>query len=113
MRVFSKRRPCVRCRGARRARRDYHGPRSRIRVEPNGIAIGPARPFLTRVKAVAQGRVHHGGRPARSEPMDDRPWLRFYGDVPATLDYPDAALHEVLRATARRTPGATALEYFG
>jgi long-chain acyl-CoA synthetase len=41
------------------------------------------------------------------------PWLRFYGEVPATLDYPDATLYEALAATARRVPDAVAWDFFG
>ena len=34
----------------------------------------------------------------------DRPWLRFYGDVPASLSYPEITLYEALAVSARRTP---------
>jgi long-chain acyl-CoA synthetase len=45
-------------------------------------------------------------------PPPDRPWLRFYGRVPHTLDYPEATLYDVLEATARRRPEATAWDFF-
>jgi long-chain acyl-CoA synthetase len=45
--------------------------------------------------------------------MSDRPWLRFYGEVPASLDYPDTTLHEALAATAARVPQAVAWSFFG
>ena len=41
----------------------------------------------------------------------DRPWLRFYGDVPASLDYPEVTLYEALAATARRIPEAIAWDF--
>ncbi len=42
-----------------------------------------------------------------------RPWHRFYGKVPVTLDYPEVTLYEALAATARRVPGAIAWDFFG
>ena len=44
---------------------------------------------------------------------ENRPWLRFYGKVPATLDYPGITLYEALAATARRVPAAIAWDFFG
>ena len=41
------------------------------------------------------------------------PWLRFYGGVPATLDYPRCTLYEAVVATARRAPEAIAWDFFG
>ena len=41
------------------------------------------------------------------------PWLRFYGRVPATLEYPQSTLYEAVAATARRLPQAIAWEFFG
>src|SRR5512135_497033 len=41
------------------------------------------------------------------------PWLRFYGDVPPTLDYPAATLYEALAATAARFPDAVAWDFLG
>jgi long-chain acyl-CoA synthetase len=40
------------------------------------------------------------------------PWLRFYGKVPAHLDYPDCTLYQMLTATAQRTPDAPAWDFF-
>jgi long-chain acyl-CoA synthetase len=42
---------------------------------------------------------------------DDRPWLRFYGRVPATLDYPPVTLYEAVAATAQRVPDAIAWDF--
>ena len=43
----------------------------------------------------------------------NRPWLRFYGAVPAQLDYPRVTLYEAVAATAQRTPDAVAWDFFG
>jgi long-chain acyl-CoA synthetase len=42
-----------------------------------------------------------------------RPWLKFYGDVPATLEYPEVTIYEAVMRTARRIPGATAYDFLG
>ncbi len=42
---------------------------------------------------------------------DARPWLRFYRDVPATLDYPQVTLYEALVRTAQRVPEAIAWDF--
>ncbi len=44
---------------------------------------------------------------------ESRPWSRFYGNVPASLDYPEVTLYEALAATARRVPDAIAWDFFG
>jgi long-chain acyl-CoA synthetase len=43
----------------------------------------------------------------------NRPWLRFYGDVPPTLEYPEIALHEAVMASVDRVPDAIAFDFFG
>jgi acyl-CoA synthetase (AMP-forming)/AMP-acid ligase II len=43
----------------------------------------------------------------------DRPWLRFYGSVPPSIDYPRVTLYEALAATARRVPGSVAWDFLG
>jgi long-chain acyl-CoA synthetase len=43
----------------------------------------------------------------------DWPWLRFYGDVPRSLCYPDATLYEALRRTIERRPRGVAFEFLG
>ena len=45
--------------------------------------------------------------------MSERPWVRFYGDVPERLDYPDTTLHDAIAATAARVPHAVAWSFFG
>jgi hypothetical protein len=37
-------------------------------------------------------------------PTRERPWLRFYGAVPHSIDYPRITLYEALAATAQRAP---------
>jgi len=40
-----------------------------------------------------------------------RPWLRWYGTVPASLSYPKITLYDAVSATARRTPQAVAWDF--
>jgi long-chain acyl-CoA synthetase len=42
---------------------------------------------------------------------EDRPWLRFYGKVPASLAYPEITLYEAVAATAARVPDAIAWDF--
>ncbi len=42
-----------------------------------------------------------------------RPWLAFYGEVPASLDYPPITLHAAVAASAARVPAAIAWDFFG
>ncbi|MBK6981250.1 MAG: AMP-binding protein [Betaproteobacteria bacterium] len=44
---------------------------------------------------------------------DARPWLRYYGDVPHSIDYPGVTLYEALAASARRVPGSVAWDFLG
>ena len=44
---------------------------------------------------------------------DRRPWLRFYGKVPASLLYPELTLYEAVRATAARVSDMPAWDFFG
>ena len=48
-----------------------------------------------------------------SEMASSRPWLRFYGDVPNTLEYPAIGLYEALAASAARHPDAPAVDFLG
>jgi long-chain acyl-CoA synthetase len=41
------------------------------------------------------------------------PWLRFYGRVPATLEYPELTLYGAVAASARRVPDAVAWDFLG
>jgi long-chain acyl-CoA synthetase len=42
-----------------------------------------------------------------------KPWLRFYGDVPETLEYPRITLYEALQRSAAAHPDAIAVDFFG
>ena len=41
-----------------------------------------------------------------------RPWLRFYGKVAATLTYPAVTLYQAVANSAARVPGALAWDFF-
>ena len=41
------------------------------------------------------------------------PWLSFYGDTPATIDYPHKTMYQLLRDTAKQYPGNTAYIFQG
>jgi len=41
------------------------------------------------------------------------PWLRYYGDTPHTIDYPDKTMYELLKETADRYPDSVAYEFMG
>jgi acyl-CoA synthetase (AMP-forming)/AMP-acid ligase II len=43
----------------------------------------------------------------------ERPWLRDYDGVPASLDDPRLTLYEAVAASAQRTPEAVAWNFFG
>lgn len=45
--------------------------------------------------------------------FEDRPWTKFYGDVPVTLQYPQGTMYEVVRQSAQRIPDQTAYEFMG
>ena len=39
------------------------------------------------------------------------PWLKYYGDTPAHLDYPRLNLYQIVRESARKFPGDVAYEF--
>jgi long-chain acyl-CoA synthetase len=41
------------------------------------------------------------------------PWLKYYGDVPAHLDYPQKTIYQIVRDTARVHPELVAYEFMG
>jgi long-chain acyl-CoA synthetase len=43
---------------------------------------------------------------------DPAPWLRHYGAVPASLDYPRCTLYQMIAATVARLPEAIAWDFF-
>ncbi len=44
---------------------------------------------------------------------DPRPWLRFYGRVPESLDYPEITLSQALERSVARVPNAVAWSFLG
>ncbi len=46
-----------------------------------------------------------------AQPSEARPWLRWYGDVPPNLSYPDVTLYEAVAATAARVPDRIAWDF--
>ncbi|MGC4117802.1 MAG: AMP-binding protein [Myxococcales bacterium] len=45
--------------------------------------------------------------------FETRPWLKFYGDVAITLEYPKRTMYQAIAQVAARYPKATALEFMG
>ncbi len=43
----------------------------------------------------------------------DKPWLKFYGDIPESIDYPELTMYGLLRASAEKAKNATAWEFMG
>ena len=41
------------------------------------------------------------------------PWREFYGNTPATIDYPRVSMYQLLRETARKYPGNIAYSFMG
>ena len=41
------------------------------------------------------------------------PWLAYYGNTPASLDYPHITMYQMLSATARKYPNSTAYVFMG
>ncbi len=45
--------------------------------------------------------------------MTKRPWTKFYGDIPESLNYPRKSLYEVVMDTVEKMPDAVATDFFG
>jgi len=43
----------------------------------------------------------------------EKPWLKYYGDVPASLDYPRVTMYEALMKSVARYPEAIAYDFMG
>jgi long-chain acyl-CoA synthetase len=43
----------------------------------------------------------------------DAPWLKHYGDVPNSLEYPDCSMVELVFETAGKYPDIVAYDFFG
>jgi len=44
---------------------------------------------------------------------EQKPWLKFYGDIPEHIDYPRVTMYEALMQTVYRNPDAVAYDFFG
>jgi long-chain acyl-CoA synthetase len=44
---------------------------------------------------------------------EKKPWLKFYGDVPHSLDYPEKTMYQMVRKAAERYPHYTAYDFMG
>jgi long-chain acyl-CoA synthetase len=44
---------------------------------------------------------------------EQKPWLKFYDDIPHSLSYPDKTMYEMVRDAARRFPEAIAWDFMG
>ena len=44
---------------------------------------------------------------------EKKPWLKFYGDVPESIDYPRVTMYEALKQTVARCPDDIAYDFFG
>lgn len=44
---------------------------------------------------------------------EQKPWLKFYGNVPHSIDYPRVTMYEALLQTAREKPDALAYDFMG
>lgn len=45
--------------------------------------------------------------------FESKPWLKYYGDVPHTLEYPDCTMVEAVLETARENPNVIAYDFMG
>lgn len=50
---------------------------------------------------------------ATAKTMPKAPWLKFYGDVPETLTYPDGSMFDMVKEAAKKYPNYTAYEFMG
>ena len=41
------------------------------------------------------------------------PWLKYYGNTPASLDYPHLTMYQMVAQAARRNPDHTAYVFMG
>lgn len=45
--------------------------------------------------------------------MEQKSWLKFYGDIPHTIDYPDGSLYALLKESIDNHPHAIAYDFLG
>jgi len=43
----------------------------------------------------------------------EKPWLKYYGDVSASIDYPAITMYEAVMRTILKYPDAIAYEFLG
>jgi len=44
---------------------------------------------------------------------EKKPWLKFYGHIPESINYPRVTMYEAVMKTVERCPEATAYDFFG
>jgi len=44
---------------------------------------------------------------------EKKPWLKFYGDIPESIDYPRVTMYEAVMRTVARCPDAVAYDFLG
>jgi long-chain acyl-CoA synthetase len=44
---------------------------------------------------------------------EKKPWLKFYGDVPVSIDYPRISMHESLMRSVKKNPDSIAYDFIG
>ena len=44
---------------------------------------------------------------------EQKPWLRFYGNIPVTIPYPDVTMYEAVMQTVQQNPDAPAYDFMG
>ena len=45
--------------------------------------------------------------------VQNAPWLKFYGDMPHSIDYPDLTMYEMVKQTAEKYPDEYVYEFMG
>lgn len=45
--------------------------------------------------------------------MEPKPWLKYYGNVPATIQYPKITMYQGVMASVKKNPGAIAYDFLG
>lgn len=52
-------------------------------------------------------------KPTATDAIEQKPWLRYYGNIPHSLDYPRISLYKALLRTVGRCPDSVAYDFFG
>ena len=48
----------------------------------------------------------------RKNMSNQKPWLKFYANVPETIDYPRVTMYEALMQTVEKYPDRVAYDFF-